>query len=137
VIGFKGLTPEILSHVVDKFVSELAAQLADRRVHVEVDQAARAWLAEKGYDPLYGARPLARVIQEHIKRPLADELLFGQLVKGGKVVVTIREGKLAFDITEARITALLPPPGSDPDLLIDDDEADDPEDEEFLPEPAM
>jgi len=83
-IPFKGLAPAILAHVVDKFVSELAAQLADRRVHVEVDAEARAWLGEKGHDPLYGARPLARIIQEHIKRPLADELLFGQLAKGGK-----------------------------------------------------
>ena len=81
-IAFNGLTPEILAHVVDKFVQELAAQLADRRVHLEVDALAKAWLGEKGYDPLYGARPLARVIQEHIKRPLADELLFGTLAQG-------------------------------------------------------
>jgi ATP-dependent Clp protease ATP-binding subunit ClpA len=137
-IPFKGLTPEILAHVVDKFVTELAAQLADRRVHLEVDADARAWLGEKGYDPLYGARPLARMIQEHIKRPLADELLFGQLAKGGKVMVTIRDGKPAFDIVPARIPALLPAPGSDYDGLPppDDDEADDPEDEEFLPEPV-
>jgi ATP-dependent Clp protease ATP-binding subunit ClpA len=66
-IGFKGLSPEILAHVVDKFCQELAAQLADKRVHLEVDAAAKAWLGEKGHDPLYGARPLARVIQEHIK----------------------------------------------------------------------
>jgi ATP-dependent Clp protease ATP-binding subunit ClpA len=137
-VPFKGLTPEILAHVVDKFVTELAAQLADRRVHLEVDAAARAWLGERGYDPLYGARPLARSIQEHIKRPLADELLFGQLAKGGKVMVTIRDGKPAFDVTPAKIPALLPAPGSDYDGLPppDDDEADDPEDEEFLPEPV-
>jgi len=135
VISFKGLSTETLSHVVDKFVSELGAQLADRRVHLEVDAEARAWLAEKGYDPLYGARPLARIIQDHIKRPLADELLFGELAKGGKVVVTIRDGKPAFDCSPAKIPALLPPPGEEAQFLPDDDEADDPEDEEFLPDP--
>ncbi len=95
-IPFKALTPAIIASVVEKFVKDLAAQLADRRVHIELDDLAKAWLAEKGYDPLYGARPLARVIQEHIKRPLADELLFGRLAKGGKVQVTIEEGKPAF-----------------------------------------
>ncbi len=96
IIPFRALSPEIVRAIVDKFVRELAAQLADRRVHIEVDAAARDWLADRGYDPLYGARPLARVIQEHIKRPLADELLFGQLAKGGKVLVTISEDKPAF-----------------------------------------
>ncbi len=96
IIPFRALSPEIVRAIVDKFVRELAAQLADRRVHIEVDATARDWLAERGYDPLYGARPLARVIQEHIKRPLADELLFGQLAKGGKVLVTISEDKPAF-----------------------------------------
>jgi ATP-dependent Clp protease ATP-binding subunit ClpA len=130
-IGFAGLTPEILAHVVDKFVSELAAQLADRRVHLEVDALAKAWLGEKGYDPLYGARPLARVIQDHIKRPLADELLFGTLAKGGKVVVTIRDGQPAFDCTPANTPALLPPPGEDAELAAADDEDDD---QEYLTE---
>ncbi len=96
IIPFRALSPEIVRAIVDKFVRELAAQLADRRVHIEVDEAARGWLAERGYDPLYGARPLARVIQEHIKRPLADELLFGQLAKGGKVLITIENDKPAF-----------------------------------------
>jgi ATP-dependent Clp protease ATP-binding subunit ClpA len=132
VIGFRGLTPTILDNVVRKFVQELAAQLADRRVHLEVDALALAWLCEKGYDPLYGARPLARVIQEHIKRPLAEELLFGQLAKGGKVVVTIEGGQPAFECTPAKGPSLLPAPdGLDVDLPEDD--ADDEEDE-FLPE---
>ncbi|MDX6751411.1 ATP-dependent Clp protease ATP-binding subunit ClpA [Geminicoccaceae bacterium 1502E] len=96
IIPFKGLTPVVIASVVEKFVRELAAQLADRRVHIELDEEARAWLAEKGYEPLYGARPLARVIQEHIKRPLADELLFGKLAKGGKVLVTIEDDKPVF-----------------------------------------
>ncbi len=135
-IGFAGLTPEILAHVVEKFVQELAAQLADRRVHLEVDAQAKAWLGEKGYDPLYGARPLARVIQEHIKRPLADELLFGTLAKGGKVVVTIRDGQPAFDCTPTTPPALLPPPGADPELATLDDEEPDDEagDQEYLTE---
>jgi ATP-dependent Clp protease ATP-binding subunit ClpA len=133
VIGFRGLTPTILDSVVRKFVAELAAQLADRRVHLEVDTLALAWLCEKGYDPLYGARPLARVIQEHIKRPLAEELLFGALAKGGKVVVTIRDDKPAFECTPAKIPALLPAPDGMDDLT--DDDTDDEEDE-FLPEPV-
>jgi ATP-dependent Clp protease ATP-binding subunit ClpA len=133
VIGFRGLTPTILDSVVRKFVQELAAQLADRRVHLEVDTLALAWLCEKGYDPLYGARPLARVIQEHIKRPLAEELLFGQLAKGGKVVVTIKDGQPAFECTPAKIPALLPAPDGMDDLT--DDDTDDEEDE-FLPEPV-
>jgi ATP-dependent Clp protease ATP-binding subunit ClpA len=127
VIGFRGLTPTILDSVVRKFVHELAAQLADRRVHLEVDQLALAWLTEKGYDPQYGARPLARVIQEHIKRPLAEELLFGQLAKGGKVVVTIRDGKPAFDCTPAKTPPLLAAPDDADGIDADDDEA------EFLP----
>uniref|UniRef100_UPI00135CCA2C AAA family ATPase n=1 Tax=Geminicoccus flavidas TaxID=2506407 RepID=UPI00135CCA2C len=119
VIPFAGLTPAIVRNVVDKFVKELGAQLADRRVSIEVDDLARDWLAEKGYEPLFGARPLARLIQEKIKRPLADELLFGRLVKGGKVVVTIEDGEPAFQITPTGGgPALLPKPGP----AADDDE---------------
>ncbi len=103
--------------MVDKFVKELGAQLADKRVSIELDDAAAAWLAEKGYDPLYGARPLARVIQDRIKRPLADELLFGKLAKGGKVYVSIAGDQPVFHIVPAGDTALLPAPddGSDED----------------------
>ncbi|MEZ5863507.1 MAG: ATP-dependent Clp protease ATP-binding subunit ClpA [Geminicoccaceae bacterium] len=97
-IPFAGLTPSIIRSVVDKFVQQLAAQLADKRVAIELDELAMAWLAERGYDPLYGARPLARVIEEHLKKPLADELLFGRLAKGGKVLVTIADDKPAFEI---------------------------------------
>jgi len=101
VIPFAGLSQKIIAQVVDKFIIELEEQLADRNVHILLDQAARDWLAAKGYDPLFGARPLGRVIQEHIKRPLADELLFGKLAKGGSVTVTITDDKPAFVITEA------------------------------------
>jgi ATP-dependent Clp protease ATP-binding subunit ClpA len=135
VVPFGGLTREILENVVKKFVQELAAQLADRRVHLELDDRALDWLCKKGHDPLYGARPLSRVIQEHIKRPLAEELLFGKLAKGGKVIVTVEDGDLAFDCTPTNSPNLLPSPeNSRSDLPPDDDGSDDQEDE-FLPEP--
>jgi ATP-dependent Clp protease ATP-binding subunit ClpA len=113
-IAFAGLTPEIVGRVVEKFVMQLEAQLADRNVTIELSSAAKEWLAERGYDKLYGARPLSRVIQEHIKKPLAEELLFGKLVKGGSVKVTMKEGKLDFDIVEAALPAL-PKPDEDGD----------------------
>ena len=80
---------------------QLEAQLADRNVTIELSSAAKEWLAERGYDRLYGARPLGRVIQEHIKKPLAEELLFGKLAKGGSVKVALKDGKLEFEYTEA------------------------------------
>ena len=98
VVAFKSLTPEIIRQVVQKFVIQLEAQLADRHVTIETSDEAADWLAKNGFDELYGARPLARVIQEHIKKPLADEILFGKLVKGGHVKVVLKDGKLAFDI---------------------------------------
>ena len=100
-ITFAGLTQEIVGRVVEKFVMQLEAQLADRNVTIELSSAAKEWLAERGYDRLYGARPLGRVIQEHIKKPLAEELLFGKLVKGGSVKVALRDDKLEFEFTEA------------------------------------
>src|SRR5499427_4040164 len=101
-ITFANLSPEIVAKVVDKFVMQLGAQLADRQVTIELSDAARAWLARTGYDSLYGARPLARVIQEHIKKPLAEELLFGRLSKGGIVRVSHlpEEDKLSFSFEE-------------------------------------
>ena len=96
-VAFKPLTAEIIRQVVHKFVIQLEAQLADRHVTVEVNDDAADWLAKNGFDELYGARPLARVIQEHIKKPLADEILFGALVRGGHVRVSLKDGKLAFD----------------------------------------
>jgi len=98
VVAFKSLTPEIIRQVVQKFVIQLEAQLADRHVTIETTDEAADWLAKNGFDELYGARPLARVIQENIKKPLADEILFGKLVKGGHVKVVLKDGKLAFDI---------------------------------------
>ena len=111
VIGFAALTPEIVARVVEKFVMQLEAQLADRNVTIELSSAAKEWLAERGYDRLYGARPLARVIQEHIKKPLAEELLFGKLTKGGAVKVTLKDNKLDFEFIEAAVPALPKPEG--------------------------
>ncbi|MBB6250295.1 ATP-dependent Clp protease ATP-binding subunit ClpA [Nitrospirillum iridis] len=104
IIGFAGLSPEIIGRVVDKFVMELEAQLSDRGVTIELTDEAREWLVTKGYDPLYGARPLGRTIQEYIKKPLAEELLFGKLVKGGAVRVTVKDEALAFDYVAGGVT---------------------------------
>jgi ATP-dependent Clp protease ATP-binding subunit ClpA len=119
VIGFAGLTPEIVGRVVEKFVMQLEAQLADRNVTIELSSAAKEWLAERGYDRLYGARPLARVIQEYVKKPLAEELLFGRLVRGGAIKVTLRDGRLEFEITEAAPPALPKPDEGEGDGGLD------------------
>lgn len=104
IIAFGNLTPEIVSRVVDKFIIQLEAQLAERQVMIELSEEARKFLAKKGYDPLFGARPLARVIQEHVKKPLAEELLFGKLEKGGIVKVDLDPSgeKLTFSVTEGK-----------------------------------
>ena len=97
IIGFAALTSETVSKVVDKFVSQLEAQLGERNVEIELTEAAKGWLAEKGYDPQFGARPLGRIIQEHVKKALAEELLFGKLSNGGRVRVDFDGEKLVFD----------------------------------------
>ena len=114
-ISFSALSTETIGRVVDKFVLQLEEQLADRNVTIELDASARTWLAEKGYDPLFGARPLARIIQEHIKKPLADELLFGRLAKGGIVRVTRKQedDALAFSFQERPVT----PAPREPELV--------------------
>jgi ATP-dependent Clp protease ATP-binding subunit ClpA len=96
VIGFDALKPDTVSRVDDKFVMELEGQLADRNVIIELSDEARNWLAKKGYDVTFGARPLGRAIQEYIKKPLAEELLFGKLAKGGVVRVDLEKGELKF-----------------------------------------
>ncbi len=101
VIPFAALTQDVVGRVVEKFVMQLEAQLADRNVTIELSSGAKEWLAERGYDRLYGARPLARVIQEYIKKPLAEELLFGRLTKGGSVKVTLKDKALDFEVIEA------------------------------------
>jgi ATP-dependent Clp protease ATP-binding subunit ClpA len=100
-IQFKPLDEQTISHVVDKFVLELEAQLADKHVTVELDNAARAWLAKHGHDPAMGARPMARLIQEKVKKPLANELLFGSLASGGHVKVSTDDKGLVFDFIPA------------------------------------
>jgi ATP-dependent Clp protease ATP-binding subunit ClpA len=100
VIQFKGLDFDHILRVVDKFLIELEMQLHEKHVALSVDPEARRWLAEHGFDPQMGARPMARVLQEKIKRPLADELLFGKLVGGGRVRVSVRDGQLVVEAHE-------------------------------------
>jgi ATP-dependent Clp protease ATP-binding subunit ClpA len=104
IIAFSNLPPEVVAQVVDKFVMQLEAQLADRHVSIDLSEGARKWLAQKGFDPLYGARPLARVIQEHIKKALAEDILFGRLEKGGTVRIGLDKeaDKLTFEIVESK-----------------------------------
>jgi len=96
VIGFNSLPAKVMAQVVDKFVMQLEDQLAERGVEIELSKAAKKWIARKGHDPAFGARPLARTIQEHVKKPLADELLFGKLAGGGRVAVDVVKGELSF-----------------------------------------
>jgi ATP-dependent Clp protease ATP-binding subunit ClpA len=108
IVSFSGLPAEVVQKVVDKFVLQLEAQLADRGVTIELSDEARSWLAEKGYDPLMGARPLARLIQEVIKKPLAEEVLFGKLKDGGAVKVVLegtgKDAKMGLEFPEGKIT---------------------------------
>ncbi|ESZ87610.1 MAG: ATP-dependent Clp protease ATP-binding protein [Blastomonas sp. CACIA14H2] len=101
IVPFGYLGTEVVARVVDKFILQLELQLADQNVHIRLDQEARDWLSERGYDRLYGARPMARLIQEKIKQPLAEELLFGKLVQGGEVNVHMKDGAMAFEIVPA------------------------------------
>lgn len=110
IIAFSALTPDIVERVVDKFALQLEGQLADKGVTIELSASARQWLAAKGYDPLYGARPLGRIIQEHLKKPLAEELLFGQLQKGGSVAVDIDAARDGLSFVYHPTQPLLPAP---------------------------
>jgi len=121
VIPFAPLPAEVVTRVVEKFILQLEAQLEDRHVTFEITPQANAWLVKNGYDEQMGARPMGRIIQEHIKKPLADELLFGRLKKGGIVRVSLgKDDKLAFEIFEAD----RPPPE---DTTDDDGEVREPE----------
>ena len=96
IVTFGPLTPAVMETIVEKFILQLESQLAERRVAIALEPEARAWLAEKGYDPVYGARPLGRVIQTEVRDPLTDEILFGRLEHGGTVTIRIEDGRLAF-----------------------------------------
>ena len=102
IIQFQSLDQKTIGSVVDKFIAQLESQLSDRKVELIVDQAARAWIGEQGYDPQMGARPMARVLQEHIKRPLSEEILFGRLAKGGTVKVSLRDGRLHLQTSDSQ-----------------------------------
>ena len=111
IVPFDYLPTDVVDRVVEKFVLELEIQLTDRNVHIRVDADAKRWLGDKGYDRKFGARPLGRTIQEHIKKPLADELLFGKLMNGGEVVVHLKDDELTFEITSVAPKALKPRKG--------------------------
>ncbi|RLA00648.1 MAG: ATP-dependent Clp protease ATP-binding subunit ClpA, partial [Gammaproteobacteria bacterium] len=102
IIQFKSLSSEAVLRVADKSVLELEMLLQDKNVTLEIDNDARQWLADHGYDVQMGARPMARLVQEKIKRPLADELLFGKLSDGGHVRVVLKEGELALDFVSEK-----------------------------------
>ena len=101
IMQFNALPMDVVKTVVDKFLTELQGQLDDKKVELDVDESARDWLAREGYDEKMGARPMQRLIQERIKRRLADDILFGELERGGIVRVTVQDGDLAV---EARAT---------------------------------
>ncbi|MCP4994962.1 MAG: ATP-dependent Clp protease ATP-binding subunit ClpA [Gammaproteobacteria bacterium] len=103
IIQFKSLPPDVIEHVVEKFIFELEAQLQDRKVALILEPAAKVWLATHGYDPMMGARPMARLIQEKIKKPLAEELLFGELSEGGLVRIGVADEELVFDFEERAV----------------------------------
>lgn len=107
IIQFKQLGPDMIAQVVDKFVFEFEHQLEEKGVSLSIDDEVRTWLAIKGYDPVMGARPLTRVIQEHLKKPLAEDLLFGKLAKGGHVTVTVKDNELVFETQSKNLPAKL------------------------------
>lgn len=102
IVQFQALDTSIIGNVVDKFLTELEVQLEQKGVNIEVDASARAWLSEKGYNPAMGARPMDRLIQDSLKKPLAEEILFGKLADGGSVKVLERDGSLAFEIASKK-----------------------------------
>jgi ATP-dependent Clp protease ATP-binding subunit ClpA len=105
IIEFAPLPPAVIERVVDKFLLELSERLEANKVTMEVTPAAKKWLAERGYDSRFGARPLGRLIENEIARVLADDVLFGRLTKGGRVVVDLDGDKLAFSYGTAEATA--------------------------------
>ncbi|MGY8975578.1 MAG: AAA family ATPase, partial [Alphaproteobacteria bacterium] len=100
IIKFKNLDEGVTEKIVDKFIDQLEAQLEERKVTIELDKEAKNLLSEKGFDPIYGARPLSRAIQENIKKPLADKILFGDLVNGGHIKITVKKGAFVFNVSQ-------------------------------------
>lgn len=136
IVPFAYLGTDTVSRVVDKFILQLELQLADQNVHIQFDSDARAWLSKRGYDKMYGARPMGRLIQDAVKQPLAEELLFGKLSQGGEVHVSLKDDKLAFELTPSAPKPTKPKKGksagkknadpqSDADAEQDEDQADD------------
>jgi ATP-dependent Clp protease ATP-binding subunit ClpA len=111
IVTFDRLSPGVMETIVEKFILQLEAQLAERHVAITLTPEARAWLATKGYDPVYGARPLARVIQREVRDRLTDELLFGALENGGTVTIGVADGALGFTF-EPRGTEVASPQSS-------------------------
>jgi ATP-dependent Clp protease ATP-binding subunit ClpA len=104
IVSFRSLSPDVMETIVEKFVLQLESQLAERRVAITLQPAARAWLAKRGYDPVYGARPLARVIQRHVRDRLTDELLFGKLEHGGTASIDVDADGLVFSFAARAAT---------------------------------
>ena len=105
IVQFKPLTPEVIGHVVNKFIFSLEEQLAEKQVTLNIQDEARHWLAEHGYDAQMGARPMARLIADKLKKPLANELLFGELVDGGQVSVEVKDNDLVFNVIHEQAAA--------------------------------
>jgi ATP-dependent Clp protease ATP-binding subunit ClpA len=102
-VAFDALPPEVIRQVVDKVVAELAGQLADKKIEIALDHSGREWLAEHGFDQTMGARPMARLVQNEVKKPLAEKILFGELKHGGQVRIRAEDGKLVLDVTPAPV----------------------------------
>jgi ATP-dependent Clp protease ATP-binding subunit ClpA len=113
IVSFGSLAPQVVETIVEKFILQLEAQLAERRVAITLEPEARVWLATKGYDPIYGARPLARVIQAEVRDPLTDEILFGRLEHGGSVNIRLADDKLVFDIVSTPAPSVPQPEPAD------------------------
>jgi ATP-dependent Clp protease ATP-binding subunit ClpA len=102
-VAFDALPPEVIRRVVDKTVAELSAQLAEKKVTIELTEAGRDWLAEHGFDRTMGARPMGRLVQNEVKKPLAEKILFGELKAGGAVRITAEDGKLKLEVVGAPV----------------------------------
>jgi ATP-dependent Clp protease ATP-binding subunit ClpA len=127
IVPFAYLGTETISRVVDKFILQLELQLGEQNVHIQFDGDAREWLGKRGYDKAMGARPMSRLIQEKVKQPLAEELLFGKLAHGGEVHVSVKDDALAFELTPAAPKAIKPKRGrkNAPEASADESAGDD------------